>query len=50
MLSGEPEKWSTGVVNRQISPVYKGQNVKLFIFFYFMIFEGDNGAKILRHG
>ncbi|CBY33056.1 unnamed protein product [Oikopleura dioica] len=29
MLSGEPEKWSTGVVNRQISPIYKGQNVTM---------------------
>ena len=27
-LPGEPEQWSTGVVNRHISPFFKGQNVK----------------------
>jgi len=29
MLPGEPEQWSKGVVNRMISPVFKGQNVTM---------------------
>ncbi|CBY11555.1 unnamed protein product [Oikopleura dioica] len=59
MLSGEPEKWSTGVVNRQISPIYKGQNVTMVRRYCdtadcnieradFITSKGRNSDRILR--
>ena len=37
-LPGEPDQWMQGFVNRQMSPYFRGQNVCLSKFLFFIVF------------